>query len=404
MLVLFAVFSELVYLFLIAKSRQFGALDLHNDLQLQLVIASLALLFLGYLFTYLFTDWEKVDIRILLFVIFLGHLTFLAIPFISSSDLYSYIFSGRLLPHFGANPYLTTYDTFQGDNLYNNIRTIWSSHTTLYGPLFLLLGGLVNIIGGNNLGLIILIFKSLLIGANLISTLLIYSLSKSEKATFLYGLNPLVVFELAGNSHNESVLILFLLVSLFFISRPVIGFGSLTASFLVKYSTLILVPFYLIYIKSKGLKVVAASICFGLALAVITYIPFWGGLDIFNYLISYYNGEYISPSLGIFLGQTLLGSYRLSFQINTIVFLLTAGILVVRFWFSERSFKKVVFYSFLIYWAYVATKLSLVLTWYLIPLVALGSLCVSWREYRRFGEAGVLFTGIYSLFLYYFVR
>ena len=127
-------------------------------------------------------------------------------------------------------------------------------------------------------------------------------------------------------------------------------------------------------------------------------------LSTFDYLRSYYNGQYQSPSLGIYLGQVLLGSYRLSFNINTFIFLGVSIVLLFKFFFSKTGYKELVFFSFLLYWVYLLTKLSLVLTWYLTPLIALGSLCASWGNYRKIALGSLVFTSIYSLAIFYFVR
>lgn len=405
MLIGFAFLSELVYLFLLAESLILGSLDLHNDQHMHLVVVSLLILFVGYFLTYHILDWQKISIKAIIFVTCVFHLTFLFVPGLSSSDLYSYIFTTRIQPIFEENPYFVPYNNFPQDILYKKLETVWANHTTLYGPLFLHLGGLLNKVGQNNLAFLVLAFKSLFTGANLVSAFLIYKISKSKKALFLFAANPLVVFELSGNSHTESLTILFLLISIYFLYRwPVAGFVSFTTSVLVKYYSALFLPFYLIKIKREGIKPLILSLLIGALLTIVAYLPFWRGLENFDYLLSYYNGQYTSPSLAVYLGEVLLGSYRLSFQINTYIFLLLTGVLVYRFSFSKAEFSKFVFYSFLLYWIYLLTKLSLVLSWYLIPLVALGSLCVVWKEYQKYAIASLVFAAVYSLALYYFVR
>lgn len=405
MLIGYALFSELVYLFLIFKAREAGLLDLHRDEHMLWIVGAFLVLFMGYFLSYRFINWPKQNVKHILAVAFLFQITFLFIPFLWSNDLYSYIFSSRIMPIFGENPYFIPYDNFVHDPLYTQLRTIWADHTVLYGPLFLHIGGLINLVGQNNLVFLTLAFKSLFISANLASTFLIYKISKSKKAVFLFALNPLVVLELAGNSHTESILLLFLLLSIFFLHRrPVSGFLALIASVLVKYYSLIFLPFYLIGLKKQGMKKLVISLVAGVLFVVAVYLPFWEDPSIFDYLFAYYNGQYVSPSLAILAGEKILGSYSLSFQINTVIFLTVALTLVVKFWRSDREFKKLIFYSFLLYWAYILTKSSLILSWYLIPLVALGSLCMGWEKYRTVATSSIVFASVYSLALYYFVR
>lgn len=405
MLIGFTIFSELVYLFLFFRARNLGLIDLKNDQDMFLVVGALTILFLVYFLAYNFLKFQKQKVNTIFLVCSIFHLTFLFIPFLTSNDLYSYIFTTRINSIFGENPYFVPYNNFPQDVLFYDLKTIWANHPTLYGPLFLQIGGFINLIDQNNLTFLTFAFKSLFIGANLLSAILIYKISKSKKAFFLFEANPLVVFELSGNSHTEAFIILFLLFSILFLYRlKVVGFFMFTASILIKYYSLILLPFYLIKLKKEGTKTLALSLLIGVLFTTIIYFPFWRGLNNFDYLLSYYNGQYISPSLFIYLGEIILGSYRLSFQLNTLVFLAVATFLTYKFWYSKSELKKFIFYSFLLYWVYLLTKSSLILSWYLTPLVALGSICIVWKEYKKYAVASLAFVSVYSLLLYYFVR
>ena len=385
-------------------------IDLHNDQQMLRFVGALFVLYLAYFFVYFKLPWKKVNVKTIFIAVFLINLPFLFVPFLSSTDLYSYIFTTRVNGIFGENPYFVQYDSFQNDILYSKLETIWAHHPTLYGPLFLHIGGLVNKIGQNNLDFLTFAFKGMFIGANLANAYLIYKISKSVKALYLFALNPLVVFELSGNSHTESLTILFFLSSIYYLyRRPVLGppaggFVAFTASVLVKYYTELFTPFYLIVLLKKGVSKLALSVLAGGALVIASYFRFWEGPENFEYLFAYYNGQYINPSLLIYFGEMLLGSYTLSFQINTILFLGVAGFTFYKFWKSKGELKHFVFYSFLLYLAYLLTKSSLILSWYLILLVALAALCASFKEYQKYAIWGLIFVSIYSLGLYFFVR
>lgn len=380
-------------------------IDLHNDQHMLGVVGALFLLFVVYFLVYFKLPWQKISVKAVFIAIFALHLPFLLVPFLSSNDLYSYIFTGRVWALYGENPYFVQYDSLQQDILYRQLETIWAHHTALYGPLFIYISGVLNLIGQNNLVFLTLLFKSLFIGANLACAFLIYKISKSPKAVYLFAANPLVVFELSGNSHTESLTLLFLLTSIYFLyKRPVLGFASFTASVLVKYYSALFLPFYLLKLKMFGLKPLLYSLFLCVLLTIVAYWPLWEGPENFDYLLAYYNGQYVSPSILILLGEKIFGSYALSFQINTVIFLLFAGVLFYKFWKSKAEIKQFIFYSFLLYWAYVLTKSSLILPWYLTILVVLGSLCVAWREYQKYAFAGLVFVAIYSLGLYFFVR
>ena len=404
MLIGFTIFSELVYLFLFIKAKSLGLLDLHNNQHLFWVLTSLSILFIVYFLAYRYINWPKIQIKSLFLIIITLHLTFLLIPFLSSNDLYSYIFSTRINGLFGQNPYFTIYDSFPHDPLFHDLWTIWATQRTLYGPLFLHIGGLINYLGQNNLLFLSLSFKSLFIAANFASILLVYKITQNKKAVFLFGANPLVIFELSGNSHTESLTLFFLLLSFYFYVRPVVGFLGLLASVLVKYYSLIFMPFYLVKLKMAGLRPLLLALTFGVVMVVAMYYPFWQGPQNFDYLLSYYNGQYTSHSLFIYLGEAIFGSYRLSFQVNTIIFFLVTIGLIYKFWTGKKTIQELIFGCMLLYWTYLLTKSSLILSWYLIMLILLGSLCINWKQYQRYGLAAILFTSIYSLLIYYFVR
>ncbi len=405
-MIIFILVSEVIYLFLVRQKLSIPILDLHTSFYLSLVIFSLFILFCIYFYFYFFSDWRKITYKQIIFVILLFNFTFLFVPFLTSNDLHSYIFQTRIWPIFGKNPYLVPYDSFPYDSFYTSIKTIWSSQTVLQGPLFLVIGGLINLIGKNNLSLITFLFKFILISANVFGAHLIYLITKNKKAVFLYGLNPLVVFELAGNVHIDSLLTLFFLTSLFLVRKKLLGsFVPLIASILIKYSTIIFLPFEIVYLfKKKGFKFFLMAMGLGFLFGIIVYLPFWKGPEIFNYLMAYYNGRYISPSLGIAFGQIIFGSYPISFHLNTLIFIFVFCILFLKFLLSKSKFDTLIFYLFILYLVYLLTKLSLVLAWDLTPLIALSSLCVALKKYRNYAVLSTFFVGIYSLLIYYFVR
>ena len=402
---IFALASEIIYLFILFKRLQVPLLDLHQNSDLFLVLACLAVLFFIYFSFYFFTSWKNVNVKKILLISVIFHITFLFVPFLTSDDLYSYIFSSRLLPIWGANPYIIPFDNFPYDPIYKEIKTIWSSQTVLYGPLFLLVGSGLNLIGQNNFSLLIYLFKITLIGANIISSILVFKLTNSKRALFLYSLNPLIIFELAGNAHSDSLSILLILIALLMINKkPVFGYVSLVASIFIKYFTLLLIPFFSIFVFRKNLRSFILMLILSIIFTVIIFVPFWNGLDIFNYLTSYYAEASPFPSLGILLGTVIFRTYEPSFNINTIFFLGIFVILTIKLLRSDNNLAKLILFSTFLYWAFVLTKLNLVLTWYLTPIIALSSLCLISKKYSKIGIKSIILANLYSLFLYWWVR
>lgn len=397
--------SVCIFFLLSWKSHLQGILDLHNDKDMALVVISLTILFIGYFLTLTFTKWNKVSFRQVFIPVVALNVAFLFVPFLSSNDLYSYIFSGRVYHIWGENPYLVPYSSFPNDPLYKSLETVWAKHTVLYGPAFLYVSGYLNLLLQDNFLLLTGAFKGLFLLANILIAFLIYKITNSKKSVYLYSLNPLVIYELSGNIHTESLLLLFLAFSFYLLyKRPVLSFSVFTFSVLVKYYSALFAPLYLIYLKKKSMRQLLIALTVGALISVLLYLPFWTGFEIFDYLMSYYNGIYPSPSLGIYFGEVLLESYHTSFQINTIIFFVLTGILIFRFWKSEATFKEFIFSTILFYLVYILFKLSLVMVWYLIPIIFIASLTDKWKEYNKFVFILLLLVSTYALSLYYFLR
>src|SRR5688572_20789509 len=94
-----------------------------------------------------------------------------------SDDLYTHIQRGRIVAEYQANPYSVPYDNFKFDKFYPEIRTVWSSELTIYGPVFTLFGALVSFIAGDSLIAHILIYKLVYASLNVLIGWLIYKLT-----------------------------------------------------------------------------------------------------------------------------------------------------------------------------------------------------------------------------------
>lgn len=402
---IFAAISEIIYVVIVLRRLQQPILNLHQNSDLFFILVGLTLLFILYFGFYRVINWKQLSAKKIFPLLVLFQVSFLFVPFLTSDDIYTYIFSSRLLPIWGANPYTTPFDNFPQDPIYQQIKTMWSSHTAIYGPLFLHIGAVLNLIGQNSFNILIFLFKATLVGANIANCLFIYKLTNSNKALFLYGTNPLIIFELAGSGHLDSMLILFLLGSFLLLSKkPAFGFVSLTTSVLIRYSTVVLIPFFSVYAFRKGIRSFVLALVLSLVLVIAAYLPFWTSPDIFNYLTSYYNEVSPFPSLGILAGLVIFGSYKVSFNVNTLVFLLILIILTIKFFRSKNDIGQLIFFSMLLYWAFLLTKLNLVLTWYLAPVIAISSLCLISKKYSNYGVKSIALASLYSLVLYWWVR
>ena len=148
-------------------------------------------------------------------------LTLLFQPALFSDDVFTYIFSGRLLAIYHADPLNNAPIQFPFDPY---LQWVVSGKFTFnfYGPLWLYISsGLVSIGAGPVATLFL--FKGLAIFAHLINCVLVWAiLTKLAPArrligTLIYAWNPLIIIELAGSGHSEGLLlsILFLAILLY---------------------------------------------------------------------------------------------------------------------------------------------------------------------------------------------
>jgi hypothetical protein len=162
---------------------------------------------------------ERVNTRFYLFLLLTGTLIFcitlLFQPLLLSDDVFSYIFSGRILAVYGADPLNTAPIQFPFDPY---LRWVLSGRASpnIFGPLWLCIATLLAAISSKPV-ITLLLFKGLAILSHLLNSLLIWGIlsriapRRRLLGTLLYSWNPLAVIELAGSSHNEGVLLTLLL-------------------------------------------------------------------------------------------------------------------------------------------------------------------------------------------------
>ncbi len=142
-------------------------------------------------------------------------LTLLVQPMLFSDDVFTYIFSGRILTLYHADPFNTAPMQFPTDPF---LRWVVAGHDApnLYGPLWYYISSLLVSIGSNHQIGTLLLFKGIATLAHLINVVLVWSIlshiapQRRILGTLLYAWNPLILVELAGSGHSEGVL-LFLL-------------------------------------------------------------------------------------------------------------------------------------------------------------------------------------------------
>jgi hypothetical protein len=212
---------------------------------------------------------------------------------VNSADLFLYDFQGRILVHYGENPYLHAPSEFTTDP-----EVAFASRPDLpavYGPLWLWFEPLVQQLRGEHRLQRLLLLKTVALGAHLANTWLIWLLLRNKPsrqrltATLLYGWNPLILLETAGNGHNDAVMMTFVLLAVLCVqhSRWFWVLPCLMLAGLVKYVSFLWVPLFALLIlrqlgfSRRGLLVVGISGLLALGLGALTYAPLWAGADTF---------------------------------------------------------------------------------------------------------------------------
>lgn len=230
---------------------------------------------------------------------------------VGAADIFDQIFRARLLSHYHLSPFTTLPLSIQGDIFQSYVA--WRGDPSPYGPVWETLAGGTSWLAGDSLWNNLILFKLLVLVAYGFSVALTYGILREVKpdwalrGTLFFAWNPLVVFEIAGNGHNDAIVALFLLAAVYLFVRawrwPVIP--ALMAGALTKFVPVLLIPVAAAAIwrdrlpRARGsdngdnetdvvparrplsniraLTTLAVSGVITLALAVVFYWPFWQG-------------------------------------------------------------------------------------------------------------------------------
>ncbi|AXT52446.1 mannosyltransferase [Aquimarina sp. BL5] len=153
-----------------------------------------------------------------------------AIPNLSQ-DFYRFIWDGRMLLE-GFNPYLSLPEIWiaqgsapiaQAQELYEGMGTLNGSHYTNYPPVSQFCYLIAGIFAGKSILGSVVVMRFLIILADIgtffFGRKLLRLLQIPENRIFWYILNPFVILELTGNLHFESVMIFFIIWSLYLLQK-----------------------------------------------------------------------------------------------------------------------------------------------------------------------------------------
>ena len=219
------------------------------------------------------------------------NLAMLSLYPVGAVDVFDYIAQGREISVWHDNPFYHPADAHVSDPVM--AYTGWANLTTLYGPAWQLLAAGVTGLAGQDLRISLLAFKSVAVMFYLGCLALIAAILRKlapERALAgvgLFALNPLVIYETAGNGHNDIVMVFWMLLGFYFLSRGRHSLAALalTVGALIKFVPGFILPVVLVSSLSQ-LPTWRARLWFlartGLACALLASTVmgiFWRGGD-----------------------------------------------------------------------------------------------------------------------------
>jgi hypothetical protein len=317
-------------------------------------------------------------------------------PFLSS-DIYRYIWDGRVQAS-GINPYLHPPDDGALRNLQD--EAIYAHMNRRSSPTIYPAGAQMLFHALNKLKMdAILSFKGAVVlfdmGSVLVLMMILSSLGLARERVLIYAWHPLVVFEIAGSGHLEGFMLFFVLLCLLLMikKRPFASVTSLALAASLKLYPAILLPAVLKEKKVRGLLLFSA-------IFLLIYLPYMGaGSKVAGFLPEYFSNPDESFNLGVrtYLIKFFPGVNPLVFTaIFAAVLLCAAGLVWVRHKDTGSALK----------FSYCLASLQIVLTaaslhpWYviwIIPFLAIFpspawlyfsfAVCLSYLAYGMPGEA-----------------
>jgi hypothetical protein len=237
--------------------------------------------------------FQKNNFTLLAIIAILFRLIFIvAIPNLSQ-DFYRFIWDGRMILK-GFNPYLYTPESFiskgiypvaEAKQLYQGMGQLNGSHFTNYPPINQLSFIISNIFSNNILGSVVVMRLQLIladIGILYFGKKLLERLKLPISSIFLYLLNPFIIIELTGNLHFESLMLFFLVWSIYLLHTDKWKWAAvlLALSISVKLIPLLFLPLFYQRFKIKNL-IVFYSIIMGVT--ILLFVPFLNQVFINNY-------------------------------------------------------------------------------------------------------------------------
>lgn len=328
-----------------------------------------------------------------------------------AADIFDNIVHGRILGIYGANPFQQTAVDFPNDPF--AVYSYWRNAISAYGPLWELLAGLTARLSTENyashaqwIASSVLLFKLLpgffwYAAAGVAAWILQRKAPERALGAVLLMLwNPLALWEVFGNGHNDPAMIFWMLAAAAFllptsepppsgklpwqsILRLTLGVLSLVLGGLVKYIPVLLLPAAgfialrrLPDLRSRAVFTAAAAVA-SAALVVVFYAPFWVGWDTLSIgrRSELFTGSL--PTVIYILMGSKIGTAAAALWVNRTAALLTIAAATWLGWRAgqeERDWTAFPRAALLILWFYMLVACPWFNVWYALWTLALAVL------------------------------
>ncbi len=203
-----------------------------------------------------------------------------------SSDVFKYVFDGRILAIYRENPFLHVPAEYPQDRFYDLVY--WKAVVNAHGPLWRLAEASSALVGGDSCRDAILAMKLWPAAAYLATTGCLFAMLRAwqpERAiwgTMLFAWNPLVALEALQNGHNDVVAALPTVGATWLVLRGRVRWGFVLLAFgaLVKPLALVVAPIlFAVAVRraEHARRDVAWGIGIGGLVLALAHLPFWEG-------------------------------------------------------------------------------------------------------------------------------
>ena len=213
---------------------------------------------------------------------------------VTSTDVFDYLFRGRMTAEYSANPYIVPPNRFRDDPLFRYLG--WPNAPSAYGPLWELMSARMAALGGTSLVRNVLFHKVLALGTFLLCGLVLVLMTRVHgpqaqlRASVLWLWSPLALWEIVAAGHNDGFLILSLLLAIWAVSYGHYNWAAtaLVVGALFKFLPVIVLPLVVVHGMRRRetwpsrIRLAAEIGLISAVLIVLAYRPFWQGLATLN--------------------------------------------------------------------------------------------------------------------------